>query len=554
MLVIEQNNGRELTRWADINWSAVEVSVRRLQGRIYRASVSGEHRKVKNLQRLIVRSMSAKLKGIRQVTQENDGRHTPGIYGVVCDTPKARLELLKDGLSLKGYRPKPVRRVYIPKANGKERPLGIPTVKDRVMQALVKQALEPEWESRFEANSYGFRPGRSCHDAIEAIHTTLSQKGSGEWVLDADINGCFDTINHEALLNRLPVFTRTLRRWLKAGVVELGHYRTSEKGTPQGGVISPLLANIALDGMEREFGCERAKGTTVSPAKRPGRNRGLSLIRYADDFVITAPSRKVLEEYVIPKVEVFLAKRGLALSRAKTRIVHVNDGFEFLGFEIRRFGEKLLTRPQKEKVLEHLRVIKAHLDANKQAPASRVITDLGPVIRGWSNYYRHAASKKTFGKASHRTWEMLWNWAKRRHPNKPSKWVKNRYFANDGYWTFTEGSAKLCRHNATPITRYVKVMGRSSPMNPDQRIYWEERKRRIVARKTYRRDRLKLLRQQGNACALCGNTFLPGDPIDDHHKRPRQAGGGSEMGNRMLVHRWCHHAYHQRHGYKEAEA
>jgi RNA-directed DNA polymerase len=283
MLVIEPKDGRDLTRWSDINWTAVEANVRRLQGRIYRATVAGEHAKVKNLQKLLVRSMSAKLLAIRRITQENQGKHTAGIDGVVCATPDARLSLLKEGLSLKGYRPKPVRRVYIPKANGKQRPLGIPTVKDRVMQAIVKLALEPEWESRFEANSYGFRPGRSCQDAIEAIHTTLNRRGCSQWVLDADISGCFDHIEHEALLRRLPVFTTTIRRWLQAGVVEFGQLRPSEAGTPQGGVISPLLANIALDGLERAFGSEGPEGKPVQPALRKGPNKGLNLIRYADD-------------------------------------------------------------------------------------------------------------------------------------------------------------------------------------------------------------------------------------------------------------------------------
>jgi len=554
MLVIEQTNGRDLERWSDINWTAVEGNVRHLQGRIFRATAEGDMAKVKNLQKFLVRSMSAKLKAIRQVTQENGGKHTPGIDGMVCDTPKERLALLKNGLSLKRYQPKPVRRVYIPKANGKKRPLGIPTVKDRVMQAIVKMALEPEWESRFEANSYGFRPGRSCHDAIEAIHTTLNQKGCAQWVLDADISGCFDNIAHGALLKRLPVFTTTIRRWLKAGVVELGKHSDTTTGTPQGGIISPLLANVALDGLEREFGCERLDGTSIPPAKRRGLNRSLNLIRYADDFVVTAPSREVLEDYVIPKVEVFLAQRGLTLSEAKTRIVHVDEGFNFLGFEIRRFGGTLLTKPQKEKVLDHLRAIKAYLDGHKQTPVPNVIKDLGPVIRGWAYYYRHCAAKETFSKASHRVWAMTWTWAKRRHPNKPSKWVKARYFKADGYWTFTDGTAKLYRHNATPITRFTKVIGRSSPMDPKQRAYWEERKKRHVARETIQRDRLDLLQAQNNTCGLCGIPFWPGDPIDDHHQMPRHCGGGHEKENRMLVHRWCHHAHHQRHGYKVVEA
>lgn len=554
MLVIEPTNGRELTRWAAINWSAVEANVRRLQGRIYRAAAKGEQAKVKNLQKLLIRSLSAKLKAIRQVTQENRGKHTPGIDGVVCDTPKARLALLKEGLTFNGYCPKPARRVYIPKANGKQRPLGILTVKDRVMQALIKLALEPEWESRFEANSYGFRPGRCCMDAIQAIHTTLNQKGSSQWILDADIANCFGEIDQEALLKRLPVFTATIRRWLKAGVVELGHYLDTETGTPQGGVASPLLANVALDGMERLFGGEDANGNPIPPSWRKGENRGISLIRYADDVVVSAPSRDVLEQYVVPKLETFLAERGLRLSEAKTRIVHIDEGFHFLGFEIRRCRGTLLTQPEKAKVIAHLRDIKAYLNAHKQMPAVAVIKALNPKLRGWANYYRHSAARKTFAYTGHRMWQMLWRWAKRRHPNKPSKWIKARYFKDDGYWTFHEGNAQLCRDSAIPITRYVKVTGGASPMDPKQRGYWTQRKKWQVARATYQRKRLAMLREQNNTCGLCGVVFWPDDPVDEHHLIPRHQGGDDTLANRQLVHRWCHHAYHQRHGYNAAEA
>ncbi len=263
------------------------------------------------------------------------------------------------------------------------------------MQATIKLALEPEWECRFEANSYGFRPGRNTMDAITAIHTTLSRRGSSTWVLDADISGCGGTIRHDALLDRLPMFTNVIRRWLKAGVVEFGRKSETLSGTPQGGIISPLLANIALDGLERLFGAENARGKHVSPASRKGLHRGLNVIRYADDFVVTAPSKEVLQEHGFPKVAEFLASRGLELSEAKTRIVHVDEGFDFLGFNVRRFNRKLLTRPAKDKVTMYLRSIRAYLKSHQQTPAGRVIRDLNPVIRGWVNYYRHVVAKET---------------------------------------------------------------------------------------------------------------------------------------------------------------
>jgi RNA-directed DNA polymerase len=553
MLVIDPTTGVVLTRWADINCSRVEASVRRLQSRIYRAAANQQHCKVKDLQRLLVRTLSAKLKAIRQVSQENRGKHTPGIDGVVCDTPEERLALIEQ-LQLRGYRPKPVRRVYIPKANGKQRPLGIPTIKDRAMQALVKLALEPEWESRFEANSYGFIPGRSCRDAIESIHTALNHRGCSEWILDADISGCFDNIDHTTLLERTLIFQQSIRRWLKAGTVELGRLSPSEAGTPQGGIISPLLANIALDGLEREFDCEKPDGTPKPPAFRRGENEGISLIRYADDFVVSAPTREVLETYVVPKVHEFLAQRGLQLSQAKTQIVHVDAGFSFLGFTVRRFKGKLLTKPQKEKILSHIARIKTYLDTHQQAPAGQVIKTLNPVIRGWANYYRHAASSKTFASTDHRTWQMLWRWARRRHPKKPAKWVKARYFTDDGYWRLREGNTQMVRHSATPITRFAKVIGRQTPLNPNEHDYWEKRKRNLTSRGTYQKQRLTMLKAQNNACGLCKQSFWPNDPINDHHIKPRNRGGSDNLDNRMLVHQWCHHSHHQRHGYKAAEA
>jgi RNA-directed DNA polymerase len=430
----------------------------------------------------------------------------------------------------------------------------MPCVKDRVMQAVVKAALEPEWEARFEANSYGFRPGRSTMDAIVAIHTTLNRQGASAWILDADIKGCFDNIEHTTLLARIPVFATVIRRWLKAGVVELGHYTDTDTGTPQGGVISPLLANIALDGMERLFGAETSAGTPIPPAKRKHPNTGISLIRYADDFVVTAPSREVLETYVQPRITTFLTQRGLILSETKTRIVHSTEGFNFLGFQVRRFKRSLLATPQKAKVQNHLRSIKTYLDSHQQAPAGQIIRDLNPIIRGWANYYRHCAAKETFKNVRHRQWEMLWRWAKRRHPNKGKRWVKGRYFRNDGYWTFADGNAELVKPTSLPITRYVKVRGRSSPYDPKLRSYWQERTKRTIARQTYSQVRLELLRRYGYRCGMCWMPFREDELIEEDHITPRHTGGSDALENKRLVHHWCHHQYHQRRGYKVLKA
>lgn len=472
---------RPINTWNQVNWANVDMEVRRMQERIFRAAKNSEHAKVKNLQKLMMRSFHVKAAAVRQVTQLNSGKHTAGVDGYVCSTDAERMDLLKNGLSFDGYRASPVRRVYIPKSNGKLRPLGIPTVKDRVMQAIVKFALEPEWESRFEANSYGFRRGRSAHDAVKAIWLAANKTGASQWVLDADISACFDMIDHDALIALLPEhFHDIVLRWLKAGVVELGTRKDSEAGTPQGGIISPLLANIALNGMERLFGAEYPSGKPKPPRKRSGPNHGVNLIRYADDFVVFCPSQEVAEQYVLPKLGEFLAKRGLELSEAKTKLVHISEGFNFLGFNIRTMSGKVLVKPQKEKVLDHLRQISTYLRSNRQLRTVSMVTNLNLVIRGWSLYYRYVVAKRTFATVDNALWPMIYKWAKRRHPQKPHKWVARHYFKNgvgSRQWQLNDGKRGLLKHDFFKILRWVKVKGRASPFDPDLRIYWELRRK-----------------------------------------------------------------------------
>jgi RNA-directed DNA polymerase len=547
---IEQT-GQPSPIWDQIDWGQVERKVRRLQERIYRATQRQEWRAVRSLQKLLARATANKLLAIRRVTQENQGKRTPGIDGAVYLTSPARSALASEAFSLKDYRPQPVRRVYIAKSDGKKRrPLGIPTIRDRVYQAILKTALEPEWEARFEANSYGFRPGRCCMDAIVQLHDTLNKQGSSEWILDADISGCFDHISHEPLLARIPVFKTTVRRWLKAGVVELGRYQETTEGVPQGGVISPLLMNVALDGMERLFHSETRHGRPIQPGMRSGADRGVGVIRYADDFAALAPSREVLESYVRPKLEQFLAERGLALSEAKTRIVHIEDGFNFLGFTIRRFKGKVLTTPQKEKVQAHIRRLRALVIEYRPAPQETLIMRLNPVIQGWCNYYQHGVSSRAYHRVRNQLWFLLWRWAKRRHPNKGNPWIASKYWKTVGHrkWVFGNAAKTLRDPTDTKIIRWVKVRGRSSPYDPALQGYWTNRNQKAMADQTQSRQKLTAIRTQDHRCGRCGVEFQVEDAIDLHHRVPQAEGGTDTIDNLMALHEHCHYQLHANRG------
>src|SRR5208283_2106025 len=418
--------------WDQVDWPKCERQVRRLQARIVKATREGRWSKVKTLQRLLTCSFSGKALAVKRVT-ENQGRRTPGVDGVSWTTPAARLKAIRS-LQRHGYRPLPLRRVHIPKANGKLRPLGIPTMRDRAMQALHLLALSPVAEMTADKNSYGFRSGRGTADAIGQSFLMLSHKDSATWVLEGDIRGCFDNISHEWMLRHVPADKEVLRKWLKAGFTENRILFPTEAGTPQGGIISPTLANLALDGLEpllkQHFPRKYANGKTICPK--------INLIRYADDFIITGTTKDVLENEVKPLVEQFLHNRGLQLSPEKTCVTHIEQGFDFLGQNLRKFDGKLIIQPAQKNTHVFLDKARKLIRQNRGTSQTDLIRQLNPVIRGWVNYHRHFVAWQTFKRVEWVLWQALWQWAKRRHRGKSLHWIASRYWHRQGRraWQF----------------------------------------------------------------------------------------------------------------------
>ena len=481
-------------QWDLINWETTARGVARLQQKIFRDARAGNLSRMRKLQKLLVRSRNARLMAVKGVTEENPGRTTPGVDGFTCRTKQQKMELA-EGLRVKDYRPSPVKVVMIPKPSGGKRRLGIPTVKDRAMQALVKYALEGEWEAKFEPHSFGFRPGRNAIDAAHHLYGTLIQhKGAREqpgWILDADIAKCFDRIDHNALLNKLGAFPfrGVIRSWLKSGAIsEIGFERT-DRGTPQGGVISPLLANIALDGMERLFGIYTRTGRYIGPSRRTGPNKDVSVFRYADDFVVVAPTRDVIETHVMPKLGAFLAGAGLEFSESKTKIRHITGGFSFLGFRFQRFNRRsgkfkeLKMQPDRERIDRFLKRFKEFARTQWNKDVKAFIRAMNLRIKGACNYYRWSDTFSIFPYMSHRIFEILWQWARKRHNyRRGKKWIKERYWKviPRSAWTFSwEGVTLIDPYECTvQWWKYASVRIESSPFNEQEAPYWNARNNR----------------------------------------------------------------------------
>jgi len=545
---------REAAEWYAIDWRAINRNVRRLQVRIVQATKASRWGRVRALQRLLTHSYSGKVLAVRRVT-ENNGKKTPGVDQEIWDTPEKKTQAVH-ALKHRGYQSQPLRRVYIPKSDGKTmRPLGIPTMKDRAQQALYLLALAPVVETTADKNSYGFRQQRSCADAMEQCFKAL-RSANTQWILEGDIKSCFDKISHDWLLAHVPMDRVILQKWLKSGYMEKHVLHDTTDGTPQGGIISPALANCALDGLERLLQERYPAGKRLKSLG--GEKPCVNLVRYADDFVITSKSKELLEGEIKPLVEHFLQERGLELSPKKTVITHVEHGFDFLGQNVRRYPNgKLLIKPSKKNVKTFLEGIRRTIKAAHGVSAADLIDQLNPKIRGWANYHRHVVSKRTFGCVDHSIFSSLWKWARRRHPNKSPRWFKPKYFAQRGNrdWSFfgetcdDEGQTnKVWLHYAksTPIKRHVKVKGEANPYDPTYETYFEEREGAHML-DTFRGTRTLryLWYEQRGLCTLCNTriTRITGWRLHDCVSRVR--GGSAGATNRVLLHPECHDRVHR---------
>jgi RNA-directed DNA polymerase len=533
--------------WQGINWAAVQRQVRGLQARIVKAIQEGRHNKVKALQWLLTHSFSGKALAVKRVTT-NRGKNTSGVDNVVWKTPEAKTNAIAS-MSRRGYSPLPLRRVFIPKKDSqKTRPLGIPAMKDRAMQALHLLALESVAESTGDPNSYGFRPERSTADAGAQCFNVLAPARMAQWVLEADIKGCYDNISHDWMIANVLTDKTILRKWLKAGFAYRNELFPTQAGTPQGGIISPVLSNMTLDGLEARL-AEKFPG-----AKRLGLK--MNMVRYADDFLITGQSQEWLENEVKPVVVEFLAERGLVLSPEKTRITHIKEGFDFLGWNIRKYDGKLIMKPSKANIKAHLEKIREVIKGNKTAKQANLIRLLNPILRGWANYHSHVVAKETFARMDAQVWSLLWQWATRRHPKKGAQWVKQKYFTTRGArtWIFaakeeqedgTQTELLLLREGDTPIQRHVKIKSDANPHDPTWEQYFETRWGKKMLNSV--RGRKKLYRvwwRQDGTCPICQERITKDSPWTVRHILKRTDGGADAASNTLMLHLSCCRKHH----------
>ena len=552
-----------MKNWHDLDWARIQQTVWKTQLKIAQATREGDWRRVKRLQRLLTHSFYDRCLAVRRVT-ENRGRKTSGVDGETWGTPQAKLQAVGRLSKKRGYRPKPLRRVWIPKPGKPEkRPLGIPTMLDRAMQALYLQALEPVIESTSDPKSYGFRPDRSTADAMVELFHLLSPQTAPVWILEGDIKGFFDNINHEWLCRNVPMDRTVLRKWLKAGVIDRRQLMATEAGTPQGGIISPCLANATLNGLEAQLKCHLVQ----QMGKTKAQQAKVYVVRYADDFVVTAASKELLEDEVKPWVEQFLSVRGVALSREKTQTVHIHQGFDFLGWNFRKYvpkspyrKAKLLIKPSKKNVTAFYRKVGEIIKNSGALTQDALIGQLNPVLKGWAQYHSPVVAKQTFSKLDSLIFWRLWRWAKRRHSKKSADWIRKKYFRSIGgqNWVFAypykngkeeKQYRRLYKLAETAIVRHKRLPGEYQPYDAAHELKWEAlRVQRMQHKLRYRGQILSIFRRQKGLCALCGHAISKETGWHDHHVIRRVDGGPDTLSNRVLLHPNCHALVHSQHG------
>jgi RNA-directed DNA polymerase len=539
---------RPAVDWHSIIWKPVNRNVRRMQRRIVQAQQQGKKRKVRALQFILTRSYSGRCLAVRRVT-ENTGKRTPGVDGQLLDTPVKKAQAV-DRLSTEGYRPQPLRRIFIPKGSDpkrmKMRPLGIPTMDDRARQALHLLALDPIAETTADPHSYGFRKARSVADAIEQCFILLARSNSPQYILEGDIRSCFDEISHQWLLSHVPMDRSILRKWLEAGFIEQQIHYPTTTGTPQGGIISPALMNLTLDGLQALL----AKQFPATSGKL------VNLTRFADDFIVTGKSREILEDEVKPLIQAFLKERGLTLSESKTRITHINEGFDFLGSHIRKYDGKLLIQPSLQNVRTFLAEIKITIRENLHTPVEKLIKILNPMIGGWASFHSSTCSKRTFNYVDNRIFCELEHWMQRRHPGKSLFWCYQEYYTRIGSRSYVlQGvyldrrgkpqTVRLIKATDTPIKRHVKIKAAANPYDSVWEPYFEERIARQMKDSLHGYKRLvKMWFDQDGQCPQCGEKITRDTGWHLHHRVRLVDGGDDSLANLILMHPTCHQQWH----------
>jgi RNA-directed DNA polymerase len=539
--LLQASSGLRIPPWHGIDWAGCYRRVRSLQRRIVQAMQAGAQRKVKRLSYLLVHSLAARALAVKRVI-ENKGKKTAGVDGERWETPEQKAAAVIRIGQWRNYQPQPLKRLAIPKKNGKQRLLSIPTMEDRARQAVYLQALQPIAETQADPNSYGFRPKRRCADAIEQCFKALRQKDSATGILEGDIQGFFDHIAFSWIEAHIPMNKQILAKWLRCGVIDRGTLYPTTAGVPQGGISSPVISNLVLDGLEAVV--------HGSPGWR--RVHNINYVRWADDFIVTASSRQVLAEVVLPRIEAFLAERGVRLSPEKTVITPLSQGFDFLGQTLRK-RERPHGRPAKLQITPSTTSFQALKDKVRTlckqargASPEQLIDTLNPVVRGWANYHRYVLCGETFAKLDNFVWRRVYRWAKRRHSGKTGRWIIDRYFPHrqGEPWRFTDpatGKHLLRVWEVVKPQRYLKVKGAANPFDPAWEAYFHDRDRKL-ALQVSSPFRAKLLRQQHGLCPGCRQVIQVEEEVELHHRDGQHQ--NNQLGNLVLAHPTCHRQEH----------